>query len=326
MGEIPKSEVPEQDCGLSGHGVNASMIGRGSSQSLVHNGAGSGGDAVGGFIAVPPPAIAAVGGKWGVALILCLIGFRCRGDRDVIVDGRVRWFRVSLARLSELSGAPVSQVRSALNAGVKAGVLESRKHRLGGAEDQCLSWRVLLDPAVWDVQRRNKRVAESDMGIDQRVAESDSGGVLDLARGRAESRKSLPLPEEVEEEREEGAGFDRARASREVVGSDSLPESNDDGTRASVAGASGAPAVRPADRCPEHIGVRWTHEPCGSCGDAKRAVKEWDAAKEERDLAAVAERRRRRQECADCRGDGWMLGDDGLPVEPVRKCHCRVAA
>ncbi len=64
-------------------------------------------------------------------------------------------------------------------------------------------------------------------------------------------------------------------------------------------------------------------KPCRRCRDARLAVESTtaDAAAAEREQRAAAARRAR--ECSLCDEHSWVIGPDGRPVEPARRCQHR---
>lgn len=88
----------------------------------------------------------------------------------------------------------------------------------------------------------------------------------------------------------------------------------------------GADDVAPPRKCPRH--ERTLNPPdCGGCASARR---EYDAWRQNAERAALDELDRKRtakaaaakaqRDCDRCDEDGWLLGDDGTPVEPAMKC------
>lgn len=84
-------------------------------------------------------------------------------------------------------------------------------------------------------------------------------------------------------------------------------------------GAERDPNTPPTNRCPRHI--HHADPPsCRACGDARLAREAWDAEQQriERDQRRTNERRLR--DCPECDEAGWVLGEDGKPVDPALRC------
>lgn len=73
----------------------------------------------------------------------------------------------------------------------------------------------------------------------------------------------------------------------------------------------------PQPWCSRHPGG--TDTPCGACGRARGANEH---AKAERDDARRTERQASAEGCTLC-DEGWLLGPDGKPVDPARRCNHR---
>ena len=93
----------------------------------------------------------------------------------------------------------------------------------------------------------------------------------------------------------------------------------------SYVGRTPASTDPPPRFCDQHPGG--TDEPCGACGTARRRAELADRlAAAAADDAAVRARDAARAAVADCPlcdDAGWLLGDGGVPVEPVVRCRHR---
>ena len=104
---------------------------------------------------------------------------------------------------------------------------------------------------------------------------------------------------------------------------------NDTGNETEVC-HQGADDVPPPDRCPKHKNTP-VPPSCPGCGDARRFLKAW---KQKREKAEADELERKRtgkaiatqamRDCHLCDDDGWVLGEDGTPVEPAVKCIAHI--
>lgn len=76
----------------------------------------------------------------------------------------------------------------------------------------------------------------------------------------------------------------------------------------------------PSRFCSQHpLG---TTESCRACGDARVAYQVWEDRERQRRQARAQARAVAQQACRHC-DHGWLLGDDGTPLEPATKCpHC----
>jgi hypothetical protein len=68
-------------------------------------------------------------------------------------------------------------------------------------------------------------------------------------------------------------------------------------------------------------------KPCHVCRDARLAAERAAEAAANRKTDEQAERARRRKECGSCDDFGWVLGPEGRPAEPARRCkHIRLVS
>jgi len=315
---MTKKVVPEQDCGLFGHSVNAPIVDRGSAVSV----ADSGGEGAARQETIP--FVAAAGAAYGhiAGLILCLIRYRCNvpgPDRIETDEGRL--WRVSYARIASDLGMSRQQVQRAMSKleGAGALVVEYRPEKYG---DQRRSFRVVPDPNIWsqDSGALTCESSESNRSENSSTCESSESNSESVRSrtGTGSGSNSLPFSEEVEGGGEEGGGSGRARAPRGAGTPDPCSEFADPGAVGLAAGASFAPEVRPSEHCPRHPGG--TLDPCRACGDARRAAEAWDAGKPDRDRVAAAARRAAIAACVRCDEHGQI--DEG---DAVRRCDHRPA-
>lgn len=75
----------------------------------------------------------------------------------------------------------------------------------------------------------------------------------------------------------------------------------------------------PPQRCPAHIDS-WSAPPCGACADARRAHKAWEADELDQLRRRKAAEAAQANDCQLCDEANWVLGSDGKPVDPARKC------
>jgi hypothetical protein len=88
----------------------------------------------------------------------------------------------------------------------------------------------------------------------------------------------------------------------------------------------GASPAAPPRKCPRHI--KDPNPPdCGGCASARREHDAWKADTEKAALDELEQKRtakaaamKAQTDCCHCDEDGWLLGDDGTPVEPAVKC------
>lgn len=92
--------------------------------------------------------------------------------------------------------------------------------------------------------------------------------------------------------------------------------------RGRVTKATAREGQPPRPQCPKHDE---NHEgPCRACGRRRK----WDEANAERleadelhaKRAARAAAEQAQRDCPHCDAGGWLLGDDGTPVDPAKKC------
>lgn len=79
------------------------------------------------------------------------------------------------------------------------------------------------------------------------------------------------------------------------------------------------PNPRPLDRCPRHRAIE-NPPACRACQAARESAEAWDA---DRDAEVIAQRTLLAaavEACRSCDPKGWLLGDDGLPLDRQVRC------
>lgn len=231
------------------------------------------------------------------AIVLAHIRFRCEAGGPGIVerDGH-RWWRVSHHDLGSEIGVTARSVRTALRALDQA---VTAKH-FPPLANQSLAYRVATNTSALTCQ--STETSPADLPVDISVMPGDRSVEVPRLNGHlpATERSSAPISEKGEK-----------------------------GENAAAHASTAAPPPPPSDQqseqppsryCPEHQPAG-TNESCGPCKRHRIARQEWEAARALQRDAAGREIDAAKAECPICLGDGWVLADDGTPVEPALKCH-----